>query len=308
MSKTVFITGMAGFLGRYIADHFARSGWRVGGVDYLAAENAPQGNGMIYRQMKLPAPELAGFIRDLAPDVCVHCAGRASVPLSMEDPASDFRDNTVLTFEMLDALRINAPQCRFILLSSAAVYGNPAVLPISENQHVAPLSPYGFHKRQCELLCQEFARIYRLPALSVRIFSAYGAGLRRQVIWDICERLIKTGALSLKGTGRESRDFIHANDIARAIVLLSEKAPASGEIYNLATGHETTISGLAESLIRILGLKVNAAFDGSVRPGDPLNWQADITKISALGFVPSISLEQGLSQFATWCRAESDPS
>ena len=301
--KTVFITGIAGFLGRHICRHFAELGWRVAGVDHLAPENVQLGTGIRYAQLKLPAPELAAFVRALEPDATIHCAGRASVPLSLEDPAADFRDNTVLTFELLDLLRKQAPASRFVLLSSAAIYGNPATLPVTEAHPAAPLSPYGFHKHQCELLCRESAEVFGMETLSVRIFSAYGPGLRRQVIWDICSRLLSEKTLTLHGTGDESRDFIHAADVARGIAALVDGAAAHGEVYNLAAGEETTIRELAEQLIRILGVDTEVEFNGETRAGDPLNWRADISKASALGFQPAVPLQQGLTQVATWCRA-----
>ena len=302
--KTVVITGVAGFLGGHIARHFARAGWQIVGMDVIAPENARIGTQCRYLQLSLPSPELTKVLKEVQPDVCVHCAGRASVGLSIEDPAADFRGNTLLTFELLDALRQSAPKCRFLLLSSAAVYGNPQSLPIREDQTVAPLSPYGFHKRQAELLVEEFADVYGQPGLSVRIFSAFGPGLRRQVIWDICERILTTGTLPLGGTGGETRDFIHAADVAAALALLSERAPAKGEIYNVATGRETSISELAGLIAASLRQKVEARFDGRSRPGDPRNWRADISKLKALGFEPTLSLEDGLAQFAQWASAE----
>lgn len=305
MNKTVLITGAAGFLGRYAVRQFARDGWRVIGLDDVPPENAPLGAGITFQRIKLPDPGLAQLLREASPDACVHCAGRASVGLSMDDPAADFRDNTVLTFELLEALRRHAPRCRFVMLSSAAVYGNPVSLPVSETHKPAPLSPYGYHKLQCELLCEEFARLFALPATSVRIFSAYGPGLRRQVVWDICERVLTTGALSLHGTGEESRDFIHATDIARALVRLAEMAPCQGEIYNLASGEEVTIAGLARAAVTALdATMVEPVFDGAATPGNPLNWRADIGRLRALGFAPSVSLEQGLRGVAAWSRAE----
>ena len=279
-------------------------GWQIVGMDVIAPENARIGTQCRYIQLALPSPELAGILKDVQPDACVHCAGRASVGLSIEDPAADFRGNTLLTFELLDALRRSAPKCRFLLLSSAAVYGNPQSLPIREDQPLAPLSPYGFHKRQAELLVQEFADVYGQPGLSARIFSAYGPGLRRQVIWDICERILTTGTLTLGGTGGETRDFIHAADIAAALAVLSERAPARGEVYNVATGRETSISELAALIGASLRQKVAATFDGRSRPGDPRNWRADISKLKALGFEPALSLEDGLAQFAQWASAE----
>ena len=301
--KTVLITGVAGFLGRYVARHFVKEGWRVIGLDDVPPENV-QLHGVAYHRMQLPGAALPEVLRAAAPDVCVHCAGRASVGLSMSDPAADFRGNAALTFELLDALRQHAPRCRFLLLSSAAVYGNPATLPVAEDHLVAPLSPYGYHKRQAELLCEEFSRIYALPTASARIFSAYGPGLRRQVVWDVCEKVLTTGRLALHGTGGESRDFIHAADIARALDVIAEKAPCEGEVYNLASGRAVTIADLAAMLLSALGSNVAPAFNGAAKPGDPLHWQADIAKLAALGFAPSIPLEQGVRGVATWCAAE----
>lgn len=300
MSPTVLITGAAGFLGKHVAAHFAANGWRVVGMDLLARENINVGAMSDYHRIALPSPNLGDLLRVEKPQAFIHCAGRASVPLSMDDPASDFRDNTVLTFEVLDALRRFAPRCRFILLSSAAVYGNPESLPISESHQPAPLSPYGFHKWQCELLCQEFSRIYDLATASVRIFSAYGPGLQRQVIWDICHKALVGAPLCLRGTGHESRDFIHATDIARALRTVVEKADCRGECYNLASGNEVTIGELARQLMKALGLGISAEFDGQASPGVPLCWRADISKIAALGFVPSIELKDGLDEVARW--------
>jgi UDP-glucose 4-epimerase len=302
--KTVLVTGAAGFLGRYVVRQFSREGWSVTGIDDVGPENATLGIGVTFHRMKLPDPRLADLLAAAPLTACVHCAGRASVGLSMQEPATDFRDNTVLTFDLLETLRRHAPACRFIFLSSAAVYGNPTSSPVSETHKPAPLSPYGYHKLQCELLCEEFARIFGLPTLSARIFSAYGAGLRRQVVWDICERVLSTGALSLRGTGAESRDFIHATDIARALSRLAEMAPCQGEVYNVATGEEVTIAALARAVVTALGVDVEPVFDGSETPGNPLNWRADTGRLRALGFTPSVTLEQGLRGVAAWSRAE----
>ncbi len=303
MKETVLVTGVAGFLGRYVARHFAREGWKVVGVDEIPPENV-QLPAVAYHRLHLPGADLSALLRAVGPAVCVHCAGRASVGLSMDDPAADFRGNALLTFELLDTLRQHAPACRFLLLSSAAVYGDPATLPVAETHPLHPLSPYGYHKRAAELLCEEFSRIYGLPTASVRIFSAYGPGLRRQVVWDICEKVLTTGRLVLRGTGAESRDFIHAGDIARALHLLATKAPAQGEIYNLSNGDEVTISELAGLLLKALGSSAEVQFDGVATPGNPLRWQADIAKIRALGFAPTIPLEQGIQAVATWSAAE----
>jgi UDP-glucose 4-epimerase len=303
-SKSILITGVAGFIGRYVARHFSEQGWSVVGIDNSPPENAPVANLSAYHRLQLPDTALNGLLQKHSPQVCIHCAGRASVGLSLTDPSADFYASTALTFEMLNALRLNAPNCRFIFLSSAAVYGNPESLPVSETQSLAPVSPYGFHKLQCEQLCLEFTKVYALPTASLRIFSAYGPGLRRQVLWDICQKIITQNSLTLQGTGKESRDFIHALDIARALSVVATSAPMQGEAYSLGSGREVAIAQLADMVLDALESDCSPQFDGIVPAGTPLNWQADISKLNSLGFSASVPLERGVKTFANWCRAE----
>ena len=302
--KTVLITGVAGFIGRYVARYFSRQGWQVIGTDNSQPENAPLADLSKYQRLQLPDLELDSLLQTYKPDVLIHCAGRASVALSVSDPSPDFYSNTVLTFNILDALRLHAPTCKFIFLSSAAVYGNPSKLPVAETHPTAPISPYGFHKLQSEQLCLEFAKIYSQPTASVRIFSAYGAGLRRQVMWDICQKAISQKNLILQGTGNESRDFIHAVDIARAIEIICDRAPMQGEVYNLANGQEVTIAELASRLLKAMESDIMPKFDSITAIGSPLNWQADICKLKSIGFTPTVEFERGVKTFVNWCLAE----
>ena len=93
--------------------------------------------------------------------------------------------NVSNVFKQLDAIRKFQPGCKYINLSSAAVYGNPESLPISEDHHLDPISPYGNHKKMAEEVCADFYTNYRIPTCSLRIFSAYGAGLQKQLFWDL---------------------------------------------------------------------------------------------------------------------------
>ncbi|MEH2214780.1 NAD-dependent epimerase/dehydratase family protein [Nostoc sp.] len=302
--QSVLVTGVAGFIGRYVARYFSEQGWSVIGVDNSPPENAPLHNLTAYHRLKLPDLSLNNLLKEYSPNICIHCAGRASVGLSLIEPDVDFQSNTALTFEILNALRINAPRCRFIFLSSAAIYGNPESLPIGETQRCNPISPYGFHKLQSEQLCLEFSKVYDLPTASVRIFSAYGPGLRRQVLWDICRQAIYQPIVKLQGTGKESRDFIHVLDIAKALLVVATSAPMQGETYNFASGREVTISELAEMVFKSLDYKGSVEFDGMVPVGTPINWQADVTKLGSLGITDFLSLERGVRVYANWSYAE----
>jgi UDP-glucose 4-epimerase len=302
--KNILVTGVTGFIGRHVARLFNELGWNVTGLGTSTPENAPLSSLTKYHDLALPSSELADLVQEVKPLVCIHCAGRASVPLSVSQPYEDFNANVNVTLSLLETLRLFAPQCRIIYLSSAAVYGNPNSLPISENHIVAPISPYGFHKLISETLCQEYCNIYGLKIISVRIFSAYGPGIRRQVIWDISRKILTQPVLKLQGTGLESRDFIHVQDVVRALSILVDNASFNAETYNIASGQETTIKDLAMLIIDKLDKSTAIEFDGVVPTGNPSNWKGNIEQLSRLGFKPQISLEQGISVYAQWCRAE----
>jgi UDP-glucose 4-epimerase len=302
--KTVLVTGVTGFIGRYVARLFTNLGWSVVGIGTSSTENSPLESIYKYYTLTLPSPKLFELIQKIRPHVCIHCAGRASVPLSVTYPSEDFNASVASTFNILEALRIHAPECRLIYLSSAAVYGNPEALPIQENYSLNPISPYGFHKSMCEELCKEYFKVYGIQSAITRIFSAYGPGLRRQVVWDICYKVLTLPEVSLQGTGQESRDFIHVKDVARAIYFLSESSTCEAEIFNLGSGNETTILSLSELVIKKLNKSTLIHFDGNVPAGNPINWRADVERLKNLGFVPEVSLDQGIDVYARWCQAE----
>lgn len=302
--KKVLITGVTGFLGRYIARQFTHAGWLAVGIGTRPPENAPRLDLSEYYQLILPSPDLVPIVENLQPDVCIHCAARASVEISIADPAVDFHASVSMTFHLLDTLRLYSPNCHLIYLSSAAVYGSPVVLPILETQACVPISPYGFHKLMGEQLCLEFFRVYQLPTTITRIFSAYGPGLRRQVVWDICQKVLTSTQVTLRGTGNESRDFIHGADIAKAMLILAEQSEGQANIFNISTSVETKIKNLVELILVKLQAKTVIEFDGNLPSGIPLNWKANIDRIKELGFQPQVNLDKGLDTFVQWCRGE----
>ena len=304
MKSKILITGVSGFIGRHAARFFNRRGAEVYGVDSNPEEGAPVADLAGYARMRLPNEELGKLLGRLQPNFVLHCAGRASVPLSVKDPRTDFFNGPVMTWEVLDSIRLNAPECAFLFLSSAAVYGCPVELPVAETSLPKPISPYGAHKLQSELICAEFSHLFGLRTASARVFSAYGPGLRRQVLWDLCHKAITKGRIEAQGNGDESRDFLHARDLCEGLALLAERAPMSGEVYNFGSGEETSIRNLAELVVRALRLDCEIAFDGCVPKGTPLNWRADISAMKALGFLPKVGIEDGVRSYAEWCSIE----
>ena len=180
------------------------------------------------------------------------------------------------------------------------VYGTPLQFPVREEDDIAPISPYGWHKRQSELLCNEYANLYGLKTCSMRVFSAYGPGLKKQLFWDLYQKTREGNSIELLGTGDESRDYIFVEDLVRASETIAINAKLQGEVINVATGIETTIRNAAKTFIKTLSWDGRISFSGIKRMGDPENWCADISKIKEMGYSSEFSLDAGLKAYCRW--------
>jgi dTDP-glucose 4,6-dehydratase/UDP-glucose 4-epimerase len=224
------------------------------------------------------------------------------VPFSFENPFMDYELNVINVMRMLEAIRLISRETAFINISSAAVYGTPSRLPVGEDADITPISPYGWHKRQSEILCSEYAELYGLRICSMRVFSAYGPGLKKQLFWDLFQKTKMGKSVELSGTGDESRDYIFVEDLVRASEIIATKSLLKGEVINVATGIETTIREAVTIFIEVLGWDGGISFSGSKRKGDPLNWCAEISKIKEMGFSSEFLLDAGLKRYCRWLR------
>lgn len=235
-------------------------------------------------------------------DVCINCSGAASVPESINNPQRDFTLNTFSVFKQLDAIRKKSPKCKYIHLSSAAVYGNPNVLPISESHPLSPISPYGRHKKMAEEICQEFYIQYGIQSCSLRIFSAYGPGLKKQLFWDLYKKHKESSEIKLYGTGQESRDFIYITDLVEVFDIVIHNGSFNADTINVANGKELTIEKVADTFYNNIDSNINISFGGQKRDGDPSNWLADIKKLQKLGYNQKVSIEEGLINYIGWLK------
>jgi dTDP-glucose 4,6-dehydratase/UDP-glucose 4-epimerase len=227
----ILIIGSKGFIGANSFKHL-KTGHSVYGCDIFEADEEN------YFQLDAAAPDFNTIFSLRQYDVCINCSGAASVPWSITHPLQDFELNTLNVFKILDSISCYQQHCKFLNLSSAAVYGNPESLPVKETSLIKPLSPYGWHKYYAELICQEFTQGKNIPTCNLRIFSAYGEGLKKQLFWDLYQKSKKENKVELFGTGNESRDFIYIRDLVRLIELVINEAPFKGECINVANGEE----------------------------------------------------------------------
>lgn len=295
----VLITGNKGFIGGHLYNEYVKKndmvyGWDKDGV-YVSANETFAAN-------MLKSDDVEQVLLKLKPDLIIHCAGNADVANSVKYPDVDMESNYYTTHNLLFAMKkMHMTETRFILMSSAAVYGDPIVLPIGEDQNLNPLSPYALHKSAAESVGLYMARNHGIDFKAVRIFSGYGIGLRKQIFWDMYHKVKNSGALEMLGSGYESRDYIYIDDLIQAIMLVAEKAPRDEQIYNVANGVEIQIKEVAEIFGDIMGIdKELITFSGTRREGDPINWRADINKLKQLGYEPKVSFEEGVKRYVEW--------
>lgn len=301
--KRVVITGAQGFIGRRLVDYFLDKGYIVSGWGREdSGLNEPW-----FRKVDMENSEkVEKELKTDCPDIIIHCAGSANVGESVLFPERDFTGNVLLTHNLLVAMhRLGLNHVRVVFLSSAAVYGNPSSLPISEEMALNPLSPYAMHKILCEDICRYYIRNYNMNIKIARIFSAYGRGLKKQIFWDMYQKYLKTDKLEMFGTGQESRDYIHIDDLAKAICLIAT-TDSEHILFNVANGRDISIRHVTECFADCINIdRAVISFNGVVREGDPLNWRADISRLEQLGYCQTIEIREGLLDYVKWLKNNS---
>ena len=290
----ILIIGSRGFIGSHCVDFFSRH-HEVWECDVILDYDKPR-----YIFIEAVDSDFQEIFINHKFDVCINCSGAANVPFSLEKPYNDFQLNTLNVFKILDAIRRFNPECRYINMSSAAVYGNPEALPITESMPYRPVSPYGVHKEIAEMLCDEFHRYWGIRTSCIRIFSAYGPRLRKQLLWDLAQKAKNNERIELFGTGHETRDFIYVTDLVRLIDCVIANAPFQADIINAANGIQIKIAEIAMLMTEALGCDKEIVFKGVNRKGDPLNWEADISKAKALGYKQETDIKQGINHYVKW--------
>jgi UDP-glucose 4-epimerase len=287
----LLLIGINGFIGSHIA-RLLKHQYQITGV---AGQKHPEIHTICVDKNAFE-PKLC--FKNQSYDFCINAGGSASVGWSIAHPEEDYLLNVVNTEKLLEAILDQNPDCRLIQLSSAAVYGNPEYLPVKEDHPLKPISPYGRHKMQSEQLLSYSS----VKNLNLRIFSAYGPGLQKQLFWDVLQKTKKGNEIALFGTGNETRDFIFIDDLVQAVNLVMKKADFDGSSINVASGKSNSISTAVDYLIEHYYPELIVKYTASQKTGDPLHWEANISKLKSLGFEPTFNLNAGLKEYAFWFR------
>ena len=306
-NERVIVTGGAGFVGSNIVRQLLERGARVVVLDDFSTGN----------MVNLPMPdERLEVVRGSVADVdllrdmvkgaalVIHAAAR-NIIASTRNPRDDFETNIGGTLNVLMAARGTTVR-RVVYSSSASVYGNPRYLPINEDDGIDTLTPYAVSKLAGENYCRAFYESQGVSTAVVRYSNVYGPAQRPDnpycgVIAKFFESARKGEPLRVHGDGDQTRDFTYVADAVSATLLATTSQKADGQIYNVATGRETTINQLAQAVMRAAGVEGEIEYVDRRDIDNIRRRVLNIEKIRReLRWVPAVTLENGLRKTWQW--------
>ena len=249
------VTGGAGFIGSHLVDALLADGDDVTVVDHLnparaeVFEAARERGARLVRGDVTDVGAMAPAFAQARPDVVFHLAAQIDVRRSVDDPSTDAHQNIGGTAAVLEAAR-HAGVRRFVLASTAGVYGDPELLPITESAPIAPLSPYGAGKAAAESYLALFTRLHGLSTLSLRMSNVYGPRQNPHgeagVVAIFSAAAAEGRPVMVFGDGRQTRDFVFVADVVQAF-LAAGRSDVGGAL-NISTGVETSLNNLVAAL------------------------------------------------------------
>lgn len=291
------VTGGAGFIGSHLVDRLLSQGRSVCVLDNLVVgrrANLKQNDGNPHlRLIEADVADPAAVATAMAgAERVFHLAARADIVPSIQEPEAYFRANVDGTFCVLEAAR-RASLKRLVYVASSSCYGVPSTYPTPETAPADPRYPYALTKYLGEQLAMHWARVYQLPAVSVRFFNVYGprartSGTYGAVFGVFLAQLLAKEPLTIVGDGEQTRDFTFVADVVDALIAVAESDKV-GEIYNVGSGQPVSVN----ELVRQLGSPPSVQIPK--RPGEPDCTWADIGKIRReLGWEPKVSFADGV--------------
>lgn len=312
VDRSILVTGGAGFIGSHLVEALLHEKAMVSIVDNLNSgswRNLRRVDGeVIFHQMDIGSTSYENLIVRNHYDVIFHLAANAYIPPAVANPEYDFRVNLLAPFRMFDVLRRHDIRPVIVAMSSAAVYGNPYRIPVSEDDPTVPVSPYGVSKLGMERYLAVFCQLYGFRAAALRLFSVYGPRQHKQIVYDFIRKLSENPhQMELIGDGSQVRDLVYVDDVVQAALLVARSAPLEGEVYNVGCGEGHSTIDIANIVCQVMNVSPTYQFTGHVRPGDTEKWIASIERLQTLGFEPRVTLEQGIAQTYAWYQQPVQP-
>jgi UDP-glucose 4-epimerase len=301
VSRSVLVTGGAGFIGSNLVRALLERGDRVRVLDNFSTGNRRNLSGL-EDDVEVIEGELRSYERVhnavRGVELVFHQGALPSVPRSIQDPLTTSAVTIEGTLNVLLAGRDENVR-RVIFASSSSVYGNTGTLPRTESQQPDPISPYAVAKLAAERYCVSFHRVYGLETVALRYFNVFGprqdpTSQYAAVVPRFIAAVDDGQAVPIHGDGTQSRDFTYVENVVSANLLASEREAVAGAVLNVATGRQASVNELADAIGVALGKPVEKEYLPA-RTGDVQDSWADIREAEELlGYKASVELEDGL--------------
>jgi len=304
--KKALITGISGFVSRYMKEELEANGYTVKGIDITGS--APE----IIKCNLLEPDLLKQVLNEVEPDVVFHLAGQSSVAKSWKLPVLTFDLNVKGTINLLEAVRIACPETKILLVGSSDQYGKIRAedCPVNEDVPLRPMTPYAISKCTQEQIGQLYAFVYKMNIYMTRSFNHIGAGQGKGfVITDIASGIadIEAGLSNklLVGNINSQRDFTDVRDIVRAYRLIVEYG-YPGTVYNVGSGKAVRVSELLDYLIEMAYCDIQIETEPSrLRPADIPFIQCDYSKLKKdTGWIPLVDIKKTLKEVLDYFREQ----
>jgi len=299
----VFVTGGAGFIGKNLVASLLKDNHKVTIFDNFSNSVQDEITDLFNNKVAVIKGDITNpteiFNSLLDSEIVVHLAAKIDVNESIQNPAHFNNVNVSGTVNLLE-MCVKKNIKNIIVASSAAVYGNTSVVPLSEKYSPNPLSPYGASKLATEAYLKAFSNSFELNSVSLRFFNIYGVGQTNQyagVITKFIQDIRKNSAIKIYGDGNQIRDFVSIHDVIESIHnAISKLKGKRGNAYNIGTGNPTSVNELIKIFEHILNKKLDVEFKEKQK-GSIQTSYADISLAKKdLGFNPKISLKEGLRE------------
>jgi len=307
----VLITGIEGFVGKWLAKFLKSNGYEVCGTYFDIKQLSDTNFKLFYCDIR-NYRRLTDILNGVKPEQIYHLAAQSSAKLSFADPRTTFEVNFLGTLNLLESLRELHLHSKILIVSSCEVYGANASIPIKEDSPLCPCSPYAVSKASAELLSYQYWRVYNMEVVRVRPFSHTGPGqptifalpdFANQIV-EI-ERGIKEPVIHV-GNLKAKRDFMDVRDVVRAYYEIIEKG-ASGDVYNIATNRPYAIRELLETLLSFTDIKIEIKeMTNRLRPTDIPVLSGNSSKLKeSINWKPKIPIERTLEDLLNFYRERS---
>jgi GDP-4-dehydro-6-deoxy-D-mannose reductase len=309
----VLITGASGFAGSWLARACADAGDEVIGVARNVDDGPPDSHELVALDLR-DADGVRELFRVREPEVVFHLASLSSVGRSWEHPAATVRENVETAINVLEALRLEAPDSRTVWVSSCEVYGTPSSVPIPEDAPLAPANPYAVSKLAGEQLAAVYADAHGLELVRARPFNHTGPGQQSHFIVSSLARQIADGQLAgedpielVTGNPETRRDFTDVRDVVRAYRLLAGTDGLRGEVFNVSSGKSVSAAEQVELFASLIApTRVEHVVDASrVRAHEVMELCGDPTRLhDATGWEREIPFRATVAETIEWWQLE----